>query len=439
MGIAKTREYLQKTLKMKINCFLLFLAARSRADENIDSGQSQQVIHGKEDHVVKFQLNEITKNSKRAITEETIEVLQPLQPLRPITSVYTGYTGSETGSDIDQGSTNEDTGSQLSDEQREVLELQRQARNKPNRASKKASKKPKPKKIKSTRAPKVRPSRPIRFKPSKASRMEKTSSTQRSVTLQSDLETVTAEVTFNDYDSSGNNSFYDNYYYDSASAGSGDYNYDYDYSNVTLLDGSPRRKKPKFDFRVQSNECRVLPSNCNPAKFNFEKCTNDNKFIWQHKDKCKYISTQDQAWRWKSVICKCRKNKEDKKLKCSLETAFEYDKEVESKNNKNKTTLGGWRSFRRDNGRLDWRPISLATSCGNIGRAVASCPNLGNKPFYLDREPKSEDGWEYGEVARLKCPNKIEKERVWKVSCGTGEWIHQNGTAVNHINPWDVC
>merc|ERR1712141_500787 len=139
MGIAKTREYLQKILKMKINCFLLFLAARSRADENIDSGQSPAVIHGKEDHVVTFQLNEITKNSKRTITEETIEVLQPLQPLRPITSVYTGYTGSETGSDYDEGTTNEDTGSQLSDEQREVLELQRQARNKPNRASKKAS------------------------------------------------------------------------------------------------------------------------------------------------------------------------------------------------------------------------------------------------------------------------------------------------------------
>merc|ERR1711953_586907 len=105
MGIAKTREYLQKILKMKINCFLLFLAARSRADENIDSGQSQQVIHGKEDHVVTFQLNEITKNSKRTITEETIEVLQPLQPLRPINSVYTGYTGSETGSDYDEGTT----------------------------------------------------------------------------------------------------------------------------------------------------------------------------------------------------------------------------------------------------------------------------------------------------------------------------------------------
>merc|ERR1712141_176181 len=106
MGIAKTREYLQKILKMKINCFLLFLAARSRADENIDSGQSKHVIYGKEDQVVTFQLNEITKNSKRTITEETIEVLQPLQPLRPIASVYTGYTGS----DNDEGTTNEDTG-----------------------------------------------------------------------------------------------------------------------------------------------------------------------------------------------------------------------------------------------------------------------------------------------------------------------------------------
>ena len=64
----------------------------------------------------------------------------------------------------------------------------------------------------------------------------------------------------------------------------------------------------------------------------------------------------------------------------------------------------------------------------------------------MDREPKSEDGWEFGEVARLKCPNKIidaetgkEMERVWKVKCGTGDWVHQNGTAINHIKAWDVC
>ena len=330
---------------MKINCFLLFLAARSRAQDNLDSGQQDK------DHLITFQLNEITKNSKRIITEETIQVLQPLQPINAI------YTGSYSGSD--EGTTNEDPVKISKEEKQAVRELQREARKRPNRKIK-TSKAPRIQKIKPTRAPKTRSSKPIRFKPSKASRKEKQTSTT--------MTALTAEVTFNDYDSSGNNSFYDNYYYGEnyADVGSADYDYDYDYSNATLLDGSPRRKKPKFDFRVQSNECRVLPSNCNPDKFNFEKCTNDNKFIWQHKDKCKYMSTQDQAWRWKSVMCKCRKNKEDKKLKCSLETAFEYDPTTETTNAKNRTTKGGWRSFRRDNGRLDWRPISLATSCGTL-------------------------------------------------------------------------
>ena len=113
-----------------------------------------------------------------------------------------------------------------------------------------------------------------------------------------------------------------------------EYDVESDFFNATSSgfpgDGETRRKKPKpaktdqIEFRVNPNECRVLPSNCNPAKFNFVDCTNENKFVWQNKDKCKFVSTQDQAWRWRSIMCKCRRNNEDKKVKCGLETAFEY-------------------------------------------------------------------------------------------------------------------
>ena len=40
--------------------------------------------------------------------------------------------------------------------------------------------------------------------------------------------------------------------------------------------------------------------------------------------------------------------------------------------------------IRKDNGRLNWVRVKIP-SCGNIGRAVAACPELENMPFYLDR------------------------------------------------------
>ena len=69
-------------------------------------------------------------------------------------------------------------------------------------------------------------------------------------------------------------------------------------------------------------------------------------------------------------------------------------------------------------------------SCGNIGRQVAQCPSLDNKPYYLDRDVS--DDIKFGDTARLKCPNRIvdangtELERVWKVKCGIGEWLYQD-------------
>ena len=76
-------------------------------------------------------------------------------------------------------------------------------------------------------------------------------------------------------------------------------------------------------------------------------------------------------------------------------------------NAKNKTVPHGkWSAFRRDNGRLDWRPVTLQTPCGQIGRAVAECPSLQDKPFYIDRTAGAA-GFKFGDVARMKCPNKI--------------------------------
>ena len=76
-------------------------------------------------------------------------------------------------------------------------------------------------------------------------------------------------------------------------------------------------------------------------------------------------------------------------------------------NAKNKTVPHGkWSAFRRDNGRLDWRPVTLQTPCGQIGRAVAECPSLQDKPFYIDRSAGAA-GFKFGDVARMKCPNKI--------------------------------
>ena len=204
---------------------------------------------------------------------------------------------------------------------------------------------------------------------------------------------------------------YDYSNYDSDNYGSENYNYDYEYGNSTDFDA--RRKKPLIEFRVNAdNECRVLPSNCNPDKFNFVDCTNDNKYVWNNKDKCKFISTQDQAWRWRSVMCKCRRSTEDRTIKCSLETAFEY-KKFDRLNAKNKTVnIGKWQAFRRDNGRLDWRPVTMSTPCGNIGRAVSHCPTFQDKPFYIDRK-EEEASASFGDVARMKCPNKISAGTVF--------------------------
>ena len=95
-------------------------------------------------------------------------------------------------------------------------------------------------------------------------------------------------------------------------------------------------------------------------------------------------------------------------------------------NAKNKTVPHGkWSAFRRDNGRLDWRPVTLQTPCGQIGRAVAECPSLQDKPFYIDRSAGAA-GFKFGDVARMKCPNKIlegtDKSHFYmsEVHCVTG-------------------
>ena len=100
-----------------------------------------------------------------------------------------------------------------------------------------------------------------------------------------------------------------------------------------------------------------------------------------------------------------------RKVKCSLETAFEY-KKFDRLNAKNKTVhIGKWQAFRRDNGRLDWRPVAMSTPCGNIGRAVSHCPKFQDKPFYIDLKDDDET-MKFGAVARMKCPNKIVKGTV---------------------------
>ena len=49
---------------------------------------------------------------------------------------------------------------------------------------------------------------------------------------------------------------------------------------------------------------------------------------------------------------------------------------------------------------------------------------MSNMPYYFDRDV---DDIRFGEVARLKCPNRVvdengvERERVWKVKCGIGK------------------
>ena len=199
-----------------------------------------------------------------------------------------------------------------------------------------APKPPKPSKV-----PRVKPTRPIRIKTTRA---PKTRSEWVSTTVVTTTST-TAEydyfANYEDYGSEDEGFNYEEAYAQAAAEADAlenitadEYEDESDFFNATSAgfpgDGETRRKKPKpaktdqIEFRVNPNECRVLPSNCNPAKFNFVDCTNENKFVWQNKDKCKFVSTQDQAWRWRSIMCKCRRNNEDKKVKCGLETAFEY-------------------------------------------------------------------------------------------------------------------
>ena len=37
---------------------------------------------------------------------------------------------------------------------------------------------------------------------------------------------------------------------------------------------------------------------------------------------------------------------------------------------------------------------------------MAECPSLQDKPFYIDRSAGAA-GFKFGDVARMKCPNKI--------------------------------
>ena len=97
-------------------------------------------------------------------------------------------------------------------------------------------------------------------------------------------------------------------------------------------------------------------------------------------------------------------------------------------NAKNKTVPHGkWSAFRRDNGRLDWRPVTLQTPCGQIGRAVAECPSLQDKPFYIDRTAGAA-GFKFGDVARMKCPNKILE--------GTDKSLPPRKITLNHVFPF---
>ena len=191
-----------------------------------------------------------------------------------------------------------------------------------------APKPPKPSKV-----PRVKPTRPIRIKTTRAPKTRSEWVSTTSVTTTSTTAEYDYFANYEDFGSEGFNyeaEALENIDVDGFEAEDSDADF---FTNATSEfpgDGETRRKKPKpatadqIEFRVNPNECRVLPSNCNPAKFNFVDCTNENKFVWQNKDKCKFVSTQDQAWRWRSIMCKCRRNNEDKKVKCGLETAFEY-------------------------------------------------------------------------------------------------------------------
>lgn len=65
-------------------------------------------------------------------------------------------------------------------------------------------------------------------------------------------------------------------------------------------------------------------------------------------------------------------------------------------------------------------------------------------PYYLDRDVNEDI--KFGDIARLKCPNRIlevngtERERVWKVKCGIGEWLFlHNGTSIQDFDASEIC
>ena len=61
--------------------------------------------------------------------------------------------------------------------------------------------------------------------------------------------------------------------------------------------------------------------------------------------------------------------------------------------------------IRKDNGRLNWVRVKIP-SCGNIGRAVAACPELENMPFYLDRNVDQDI--KFGDTASFGLYNRFE-------------------------------
>ena len=87
-----------------------------------------------------------------------------------------------------------------------------------------------------------------------------------------------------------------------------------------------QREVGSFFEKVKNEEedfgCSVLPPNCNDRKFRFRGCTNDDRYNWKNGDKCRFISSQDERWRWRSVQCKCRKSGNERS--CGLETAYKF-------------------------------------------------------------------------------------------------------------------
>lgn len=88
-----------------------------------------------------------------------------------------------------------------------------------------------------------------------------------------------------------------------------------------------QREVGSFFEKIKNSEnedlgCSVLPPNCNDRKFRFRGCTNEDRYNWKNGDKCRFISSQDERWRWRSVQCKCRKSGDERS--CGLETAYKF-------------------------------------------------------------------------------------------------------------------